>query len=319
MSIICLADQTEHETIKALHAHLRHFKIKQASYYQQYHPRLCKGTGQPIPYKDYEQYWSQDFIDKNAIKEFLTKEPAKGREWAINWLRKRKEEKGLVYAPSQVELRSLQCPSQPYFDFVGGYYHITRELGFKDRYRDEVPSFTHTITGVIQDSREQQPLKLGIKTVVAKVNEGDYGLSENDLGVYIERKGLGDFVGTLSSRSIERVKSEDSNLARFDRELARATKQGHYIVMLVEASIQTALEYNDPKSPHYVESMKWSSASPSYVFKNLRDLLTKYPLSFQAVFMDGRVNAAQKALRIFQMGDQVRRVDLQNALEKGLL
>lgn len=313
--MVCLADQTEHESLKALHAHLRHFHIKQADYYVQYHPRKCLGTGQPIPFKDRDQYFSQDFVDKNAIKKFIKSSPAEAREWAIGWLKKRKEEKGLVYAPSQAELRSLQCPSMPYFDSVGGYYTICRELGFQDRYRDEPLVFADLSKATfIQDTREQSPIKISERVVIAKVNEGDYALTAPyDKGVYIERKSVNDFVGTISARSIKRIKGEDSNLARFDRELARASEQGHYIVMLVESPIAQALSFS------YLPQMKWSKVSESHIWHNLRDLLVKYPLSFQVIFADGRVDASQKALKIFQMGNQVRRIDLQNAVEKGLL
>ncbi len=190
MPLICQFDQSEHPTLKALHAHLRVFKWKQADYYTQFYPRICLGTGKPIPFKDREQYLSQDFVDKNAIKAFLRKEPVKGREWAIEWLRRRKEEKGLVYAPSQVELRSLQCPSMPYYDFVGGYYSITRELGFKDRYVSYTGQNTALAVDmadvtVIVDNREQKPLTLPVKTVKGTINAGDYALAApHDKGLH---------------------------------------------------------------------------------------------------------------------------------------
>jgi len=317
--IVCQVDGTEHETLKALHAHLRHFHIKRADYYTTYHKRVCLGTGQPIPFKDRDQYLSQDFVDKNAIKKFIKSNPVEAREWAIGWLRKRKEEKGLIYAPSQVELRSLPCPTMMYFDSVGGYYEITRELGFKDRY----VSYTEQNGAkagfwddkcIICDTREQKPLSFPVQTVRNTINAGDYALAApHDKGIRIERKGLSDFVGSLNCRKVTKKKGEDSSFERVDRELSRAAEQGHYIVMLVETSLTQTLSFS------YLPQMKWTKVSESHVFHNLRDLLTKYPLSFQAVFADGRVDTAQKAMKIFEMGDQVRRVDLQYALERGLL
>lgn len=319
MSIICMADNTEHATLKALHAHLRHFRIKQADYYTQYFPRYCLGSGKPIPYKDHEQYFSQDFVDKNQIRSFLAKEPIRGREWAINWLRKRKEEKGLIYAPSQVELRSLQCPSMAYFDHVGDYYSICRDLGFKGRY----VSYTEQNTAkagfwddkcIICDTREQKPLSFPVKTVRDTINAGDYALADpHDKGIRIERKSLTDAIGTLNCRKITRKKGDDSSFERFDRELQRAVENGQYVVMVVETKLTQALSFS------YLPQMKWTKVSESHVFKNLRDLLTKYPLNFQAVFADGRIDAAQKVLRIFEMGERVKKVDLEYANERGLL
>lgn len=317
MSVICQFDKTEHESIEALHKHLRRFKIKQETYYTEYFPRRDMLTNEPIAFKSYEQYITQEFKDKNNLKKWLKLNPDKGPKWAIEWLRRRKEEKSLVYAPSQAELRSLFCPSMPYYDSIGGYYKITESLGFKTRYTDEVPVFTPLPADatIIQDTREQKALVLGVKTTCHKVDEGDYALAApHDQGVYIERKGLADFIGTLSTRKIKRKDGEDSAMDRFDRELARAADKGHYIVMMVESDINTALGFDH--LPHIKQRTKVSSA---YIFKNLRDLLVKYPLSFQVVFVNGRVDAAQKLVKIFQLGNQVRHIDLQNALEKEIL
>ncbi len=60
-------------------------------------------------------------------------------------------------------------------------------------------------------------------------------------------------------------------------------------------------------------------ASPEYLLHNLRDLLQRYPLSFQVLFCDGRVEMAAKMLRVFELGAQVRETDLQFAVEEGLL
>lgn len=320
MSVICHIDGSEYESVADVHALLKSLRIKQAMYYEKHYPRACKGTGELIKYKDYKQYFAQDFKDKNALKAWVVANPVEGKAWAINWLKERKREKGLVYAPSQAELRSLQCPSMHYYESIGGYYTIARELGFIDRYSSDnlVKSSDLSRATLIQDSREQAPLKLAMKTMVEKVEVGDYALAvPHDLGIRIERKSLGDFVGTLNCRKVTRVRKEtDSSFERFDRELQRAVEGGVYVVMLVEASLDVALAYDDPTSKYYVEAMKYSKAGPSHVFKNLRDLLTKYPLHLQVVFADGRIEAARLAMRIFELGEQVKKIDLQFALER---
>lgn len=318
MSLICHLDQTEHADRAALHKHLRPL-MKLEAYYLTYERRVDLATGEPIPFKDAEQYLAQDFVDKKSIKRYIKEQPEKARVWAINYLRRRKEEKGLIYAPSQVELRSLQCPSTPYYDSVGGYYTIARELGFKDRYISYTEQNTASAVDwddkcIICDTREQIPLKFTVRTVKQALKYGDYALAEpHDQGIYIERKGLSDFVGTLNCRKVERKKQDDSSFERFDRELARSVANDHYIVMLVEANINDALGFN------YLPQMRWTKVSPSHVFKNLRDLLTKYPLHFQAVFADGRVEAARVAIKIFEIGASVRNIDLQHQYEKGIL
>lgn len=326
MSVICLIDNTEHADLAALHKYLRP-RMKQEAYYRHYLNKKDPVTGADIPFKNVDQYLSQDFIDKESLKKWIKLNPVAGREWAVKWLKTRKEEKGLTYAPSQVELRSLECPSMHYYDSVGGYYAIARELGYVDRYLPRAPFFVPLLAAcsVIQDSREQQPIKLPLKTVVGKVDEGDYALAApHDRGIYIERKSLGDLVGTFNRRVNQRVKKDssvtlDTSFDRFDRELGRAAEKNSYIVMVVESSLDVALNYDDEQSDYYDPSMRWSKAGPQHVMKNLRDLLTKYPLTFQAVFADGRAEAARVMMRIFEAGEDVKRVDLQYNYERRLL
>lgn len=305
MSFICKLDNSIHESVEGVHAVLKRFKVKQSDYWQDAFPRYNITNGKLIPFKSYDQYMSQDFENKNELKAWIKKDPVKAKAWAIEFLKKRREEKHLSYAPSQVELRTLVCPSMPYYDSIGGYYNITKALGYDDRYNDNDLKFIPfgSDVSIIQDTREQEPLKLSVKTEVAKVDAGDYALSKAfDKGIYIERKSLNDYCGTMSKGNV-----------RFRKELERATKRGHYIVMLVEATI------SDSQSLEYLPHTKHVKASSIYIAKQLRDLLVDFPFSFQVVFVDGRIEAAQKLIKIFELGVQVKSIDLQNAYEKGLL
>lgn len=305
MSVICQIDGSVHESIESLHALLKRFRIKQADYWCEYAPRLNVATGKPIVYKTYDQYMSQDLDDKNQLKDWIKRDPSAARSWAVDWLRKRRADRGLTYAPSQAELRTLLCPSMSYYDSVGGYYAITRELGYQDRYDDKPLTFARlpADASIIIDTREQAQLKLAAPTVTRKVDAGDYALATpHDCGIYIERKSLSDFCGTMSKGN-----------ARFRRELERATKRGHYVVMLVEATIAAAQGFP------YLPQTRHVKATPAYVFKQMRDLLVDFPFSFQVVFVDGRVEAAHKVIRLFEMGEQVKTADLQWSYEQGRL
>lgn len=302
---VCHLDGSIHETVAGVHAVLKRFRIKQSDYHHEYNPRYNVATGKLIPYKTYDQYMTQDLESKTELKSWIKSNPEAARTWAVEWLRRRRDDKHLTYAPSQVELRTLMCPSMPYYDSVGGYYAITRELGYQDRYDDRAPEFAALPADatIIQDTREQNPLKLAARTVVEKVDCGDYALAApHDKGIYIERKSLCDFAGTMCKGN-----------ARFRRELERATKRGHYLIMLVESTI------SDAQSLKYLPQTKHVKASSIYVMKQLRDLLTDFPFSFQAVFVDGRIEAARTVVKLFQMGEQVKTTDLQNAYERGLI
>ena len=117
---------------------------------------------------------------------------------------------------------------------------------------------------------------------------------------------MSDFVSTLSKN-----KNKTGGLERFDRELARAKEIGVYVIMVVESNINDALTFN------YLPHMKYAKAQPSFIFKNLRDLLTKYPLNFQVIFTEGRKDFATKMIKIFELGNQVKTVDLQYRIEQG--
>lgn len=302
--VVCQLDNSSHPSFKDLNLHLGRLRYKQETYYTDTYGRKDLLTKEPIPYRNTEQYFSQDFVDKRNLKKWLKLSPVEGHAWAIEWLKKRKEEKGLVYAPSHVELRSLPAPTATEFAAFGGYEAAAREVGLVYRY----PLATGNpvqIDTILVDSREQLPLQIeGVNLVSAALKVGDYGLSDpHDKGIYIERKSLSDFIGTLGQ-----------GLARFTRELERAQQAGHYIVMLVETDITSALSFN--YLPHIKRHVK---AQPQYIFKALRDLLTLYPLNFQCLFVDGRGEAARLVKIILGLGEQVKSIDLQFAAEQGYL
>ena len=323
MPVVCQFDQSTHESTEALHAYLRRFRMKQQIYYHQFYPRYDKLTGELIPYKDYEQYHSAEFVSKENLKKWLGHNRAEGFRWSVEWLKKRKIDKSLTYAPSQAELRTLMCPSMPYYDSLGGdqggYYGITDQLGYATRYLSVDPVFIPLArdTIIIQDSREQRPLKFQLPTVKETLKVGDYALAApHDCGIRIERKSLSDFCGTLSGRTLvstTKIQPPKANsaFARFDRELARAVKDNLYVIMMVEADINEAQLFGHLPQTRHVK------ASASYIFHQLRELLTKYPLSFQVVFVNGRVEMVSKMLRIFQLGQQVRQLDLEHLHERG--
>ncbi len=322
--LVCAFDQTTHASVADLHSYLRRWKIKQSIYYEEYHPRKDRLTGEVIRFKDYDQYWSDEFTSKENLKKWVTQYPKDGLEWAENWLWRRRGEKNLKYAPTQAELRTLMCPSMAFFDAVSdvGYYGITKAMGFEDRFNAQPLTFC-AFRGdgrFIEDSREQEPLDLRAPTVRRKLEVGDYAWEVPGVDrstTVIERKSLIDFCGTLTDRQIERVgktkTTVDSPLARFRRELDRACDAGLYVVLMVESSITRAQRLDQLPETRHVK------ASASYLFHNLRDLLVEYPLNLQALFVENRDEMVRVIPRIFSLRDQARTVDLQYRYEKGEL
>lgn len=289
----CLIDQTVHSSLDELHKYLRKLKVKQEDYYVQYHARKDRFSGEPIPFKNVEQYLACEFVCKDNLRRWIAMNPAEGKKWAINWLRKRRAEKGLTYPPTQVELSSLMCPTIRYYDWIGGYNTICQSLGYKIRF-DGVLQIKPADYKYIIDTREQLPLKIAPDAIRAKLNAGDYGLTpEFDCGVYIERKSLADFVGTLSMGH-----------ERFVKEIERANEAGSYIIILVENIIENALGFE----------LKHVKVTPAHVFKNLRDILSSFD-NVQALFVNGREEATTIIKKLLQARETVKRVDLQYAYE----
>ena len=294
---LCLADNTTHESLAALHKHLRTLKLKKEDYYVKYHDRRDLFTGLPIPFKTPEQYLSAEFSSKETLKKWIDNNPIKGREWAVKWLKKRKDEKELVYPPTQVELRSLLCPSMHYYNRVGGYNQICKELGYKIRFDGSFFSSNVEVSNFITDTREQNPLLLG-GGIKQKLNVGDYGLvPPYDIGVYIERKNLSDFVGTMSL-----------GYERFVKEVERANEIGAYLIILVEAPLEQALDFK----------LKHVKTNAAHVFKNLRGLLSSFG-NVQALFVNNRLEATNAVLKLLRGMTSVKEVDLQYLYECGKL
>ena len=302
----CLIDGLVFSDIEALHFHLKELKISQKDYYLKYHPKKDLLNGKPLPFKSPEHYLLNDFENKNNLKKYLKDYPEEAKLWSINWLKKRKEAKSLIWAPIQVELRSLPCPSIMYYDWAIGYNKLCDELSLKIKFRDNVPRFSKLPknSNIIIDTREQRPLLLNYENSKrGTLNIGDYALEGiHDKKIYIERKSLLDFISTLTK-----------DLGRFHRELDRAKEIGAYVIMMVENSINDCLGFNY-LSRRYI-GLRYVKTNPSHVFKNLRDTIQKYE-NFQPIFVDGRLKSENAIIKIFQLGEQARNIDLQLMYER---
>ncbi len=312
----CLIDGTLHDSREDLHKYLRKIRMKPEVYYHVYYPRYDLYSKELIEYKNPEKYFETDFNSKDNLKSYLKTNKKEGFEWAKNWLKNRKEKKNLKFELSQVELHSLFCPTRHYYDFFGGYTNICEEIGFSIRFplqEIKINNFPDNAY-IIEDTREKLPLTLHVETKSQKLNCGDYSLDkDHDNGIYIERKSMQDFINTLSDRKIDLKSGQDSNLARFSRELERAKETGGYIIMLVEECIENVQNFDK------LSKYKKTKVSPAHIFKNLRDLLTEYPENFQVLFLKDREEMSKAIITLLSLDDQVKHIDLQWAYEKGIL
>lgn len=278
----------------------REHKLREADYYLQYYPKVSKLTGEPIKFKSREFYLNSDFNDKREMSVWFKENPIEARTYALQLLINRKESKGIKYAPSQVELRSLMMPTMIWFDRNWeNYNEACAKAGLIEKfdlYQEPLAygNIKDEATIVI-DTREQLPFKFsGYNTVVKKLDYGDYALEPNKFKLHVERKSLSDFVGTLGT-----------GFDRFCREIKRAKKDRAYLVVLVESSLSNALNFN------YLPKLKYVlKSSPDYIFHNVRKIMQSYD-NVQFLFSECKTEANNALLKLFSMKRHPKHFDLQ--------
>ncbi len=287
----------------------RTHKIKESEYYIQYYNKKSLLTGEPIVFKNRDQYIFSDFADKHELKKYLKQSvPNEQKKYLKEILIRRKEHKDLIYTPTQVELRSTDgmVGVKTYNDIMGSYYKLCAEIGFKSKGFNDIGRNTilkkiKTIQDnmILVDSREQSVLNFkNMDIEIVTLPYGDYTIKNNDSNIFIERKSLSDFLGTMSK-----------GLERFKDELNRAKENGGYIIMLVETNLADTLsfEYKPFINKH-------TKATAPFIFHNVRGLLQNFT-NFQVAFCNGRPEMARIIKLIFEYGDFFKIHDLQLAID----
>tara|TARA_B100000131_G_C17569884_1_gene390429 strand:- start:6 stop:494 length:489 start_codon:yes stop_codon:yes gene_type:complete len=149
---------------------------------------------------------------------------------------------------------------------------------------------------IFVDTREQIPLKFERDFRVRKLKFGDYAFSDKEISCnsYIERKALNDFIGTISG-----------GFDRFQREIERAEKEDAYLIVVVEKTLGSILNFNSLK-----EISSKVKATPEFIFHRVRQLIQNNN-HLQFLFVNGAEEASRTTERILTMGCMVRGIDLQ--------
>jgi len=296
---VCEVDRSFHESLEALNKHLRKFKIKQKDYYENYYKRVDLLTGEPIVFKSIDQYFSAHFKDKNNMKRWFKENPEDAKKLSIRMLKERIKRKSLTRLPSEVELITCGLPSSEYY-----YNFIVSEVvsaGLTPPYDYGCTTFEvdDSPLQIVVDTREQTPLNFKDVTIVKNsLNFGDYAVLGKEQGIVIERKSLPDLIGSCVAQ-----------YERFTREFQRAKDAGAYLIVLCEESLNTAQNY-----PYIPYLRRFIKTPPEAVFHNVRELMQNF--GFQFVFCDGRARAAEVAIKIFRLKQDVRTLDLQFYLDR---
>jgi hypothetical protein len=283
-------------------------RIKEKDYYEKYYPKQDLLTGEKIEFRNPEQHSLADFKDKRNLKTYLEKiSKEEGVRYLTSWLCKRQFEKKTSIAPSQFEIKSLHFPSIKYIEKsygTGSYKEIcnlANDLLCRYDYSKDVLEQENKNLEFIIDTREQSIIDLP-NFQVKKLEYGDYSIINNTFRVFIERKSLVDFIGTLSK-----------GYERFQKELYRCHDDIGYMVILIEEKYSNLLSFN------YLPHCKKIEATPDFIMHRARELLRIFPY-IQMLAVDGRKEASRVIPKIFKLkGDSIRTTDLQFYYDKGLL
>jgi hypothetical protein len=297
----CKVCDKEFASVKSLHGHLKAHQLRQAQYYQKYYAKYDKFTGEIIKFKNRDQYFDTEFNSRTSLKGWLEKaSDQEAQAYCENFLKERKERKKLIYAPSQIELRSLMFPPLHYFKTKKfSYLNICSSIGLERKYSYKTkiePQKLQDNHCIYVDTREQKPLSFGVDIEVKKLNFGDYTLNDQSIcdNVYVERKNLIDFIGTMSG-----------GFERFQREIERAAVEGAYIAVVVESSYGAATNFN--KLPVIRNKVR---ATPEFIFHRVRDLLQSYK-NIQFLFVKNRSESSQIIQKLLSSKGSCRNADLQ--------
>ncbi len=301
--MICELCQKECKSYSALHSHLtREHKVTQGEYYQFFFPRYDKFDGEKIYFKDRESYFISDFNSKDNLFGWLKANLAEAQDYSLQLLVNRAERKNDWRLPSQTELKSLFAPSllgyEKIFSSFSLFQNAAEDAGFKGL-GYEVPVFKQGNIKIFQDTREQSPLKFDFPVTVQKLACGDYCPNKDFFcDLFIERKSLSDLAGTLTQ-----------GIERFEREIERARNLGFYLVILTECKYSDLADY----SPANSFSRKINGA---FLLNQIRKLMND---NIQFLFSSSRARSAELVEKIFRMGEQAKRVDLEFLKDKGEL
>ena len=310
----CAACETVFDTERQLHGHLKAHKMRMAEYYQTHYPRHDKHDGKIIKFKSKDYYFEHDFNSRTNLRLWLKDQD---KETAKSYCREllviRKEKKNLIFAPTQVELRTLMMPAiQIYNALFGDYYDLCEEIGLLPKFRNPKGEYSRELDKksikqkfkIYVDTREQKPLKFGVNTEVKNLKFGDYAFSHPGCSgaCHIERKSVSDFVGTLSG-----------GFKRFVNEIERAGEASTSLIILVEENINKCRSFN-----HLPQVSKKIKATPEYVFHNVRYLIQAYP-HVQFLFVNNRDDASRVIEKIFLGDSNHGHVDLQYCYDNKIL
>ena len=299
----CLECQQSFDSERSLHAHIKKHDMFLHDYYVKHFRRKDLLTGDLLPFKNKEQYFSCYFLNQENQKIYFDKQYPKDLDVQMILLEMLSSKTKDLVCPSEIILNSYGLPSiSVYKKFFGTFTHACAGAGGEPLYNGKMPQdFRQKVNAkIFIDTREQQPLSFS-QSEALKLDLGDYGIENKFFDyTFVDRKSEGDFKSTLSQ----------DNYERFRRELQRARDQDCFIFVVVESDMGQ-IEKNNIKSKH--------QANLAYIYHNMRALQLEFKDCCQFIMTSNRDNSIKLIPRLLRHGRKLWNVDLQYYINEGLL
>lgn len=286
--------------------HLKKHKISQKKYCIELADKRDFWNHNPIPFKgDIFRYLEENFVCRNNFQRWAARRASCSDliKQTLHTIKMQHYRKGLNYIPSQVELRTMYAASITALIIKGllfDYIEYCTNLGLQKRFDYNLTTtstpFIENLK-IIVDTREQDPFIFPQDDVeVSKLDFGDYYAPQTSGSLYVERKSLNDLLGTIGK---DRV--------RFEKEIDRAREQDSYLVVLIEESLDQALQFKPKGKTRYLGGVGAMSI--------MRQLMQKHN-NIQFIFCNGVKSATDTARAILLRGDKCKKLDLQYFYDK---
>jgi len=134
---ICKACGQEFKSDNALHKHIKAHNLTVPEYYTKYYPRKNRLTGDPLPYKNKNDYFNKDFSTRAQMIKWCNTHDNKEdiKEYILKQLKNRVDKNNSEYCPNHLEIEINKLPPiDVYKDNFGGYGQACKALGLEPIY-----------------------------------------------------------------------------------------------------------------------------------------------------------------------------------------
>ena len=296
----CLECQQDFESPSSLHRHLKAHALHQPEYYVKHYARRSLLTGELLPYRSYEDYFSRDFASTaEMVKWARSVSKPEAQTYLLERLGERKREKNLEFAPCDIDLKLSKLPPSTVFaEIFGSYRKAFEKVGLKERWTTEASTVQIPAdVRILIDTREQQPLSVPYTIEEQKLDFGDYTFAgEHHNSTFVDRKSASDFRSTLTS-----------GYDRFVREIERARSFGSFLFIVIEATMKQVQEntYNTSKN----------ASSIALAWKNTKEICNAHADVCQFLFTGSRENSERVIPILLANGPRLWFTDVQHLFD----